>query len=124
VTFEGTTLALTLSQRRSFLERVVGAQVSESTISRAITRLGWSRNKAREYCDHGARDVSPCWSDPKKWASCLSTDPSICSAGVAAPPVGVGRDLMELARAGPYTVLSAVSELVRNLLALSEEERR
>ncbi len=32
--------ALTLSQRRSFLERVVGAQVSESTISRAIKRLG------------------------------------------------------------------------------------
>ena len=39
--------ALTLSQRRSFLERVVGAQVSESTISRAIMRLGWSRKKDR-----------------------------------------------------------------------------
>ncbi len=39
--------ALTLSQRRSFLERVVGAQVSESTISRAIKRLGWSRKKDR-----------------------------------------------------------------------------
>jgi transposase len=37
--------ALTLSQRRSFLERVVGAQVSESTISRAIKRHGWSRKK-------------------------------------------------------------------------------
>ena len=35
--------ALTLGQRRSFLERVVGAQVSESTISRAINRVGWSR---------------------------------------------------------------------------------
>ena len=58
--------ALTLSQRRSFLERVVGAQVSESTISRAIKRLGWSRNKDREYCDRGARDVSPYWPDPKK----------------------------------------------------------
>lgn len=94
--------------------------MSESTISRAIKRLGWSRNKDREYCDRGARDVSPCWSDPKKWAVCLSTDPSIGSAGVAAPPVGVGLDLMKLAGAGPYAVLSAVSELVRNLLALSE----
>lgn len=35
--------ALTLGKRRSFLERVVGARVSESTISRAIKRLGWSR---------------------------------------------------------------------------------
>lgn len=94
--------------------------MSDSTFSRAIKSLGWSRNKNREYCDHGTRDVSPCWSDPKKWASCLSTDPSIGSAGVAAPPVGVGRDFMKLAGAGPYAVLSAVSELVRNLLALSE----
>ena len=37
--------ALTLGQRRSFLERVVGAQVSESTISRAINRVRWSRKK-------------------------------------------------------------------------------
>jgi transposase len=37
--------ALTLSHRRSFLERVLGAQVSESTTSRAIKRLGWSREK-------------------------------------------------------------------------------
>ena len=39
--------ALTFSQRRSFLERAVGAQVSESTISRAIKKLGWSRKKDR-----------------------------------------------------------------------------
>ncbi len=39
--------ALTFGQRRTFLERVVGAQVSESTISRAIKRLGWSRKKDR-----------------------------------------------------------------------------
>jgi transposase len=39
--------ALTLGQRRTFLERVVGAQVSESTISRAIKRLRWSRKKDR-----------------------------------------------------------------------------
>ena len=37
--------ALTLGKRRNFLERVVGARVSESTISRAIKRLGWSRKK-------------------------------------------------------------------------------
>jgi hypothetical protein len=38
--------ALTLGQRRNFLERVVGAQVSDSTISRAIKRLGWSRKRS------------------------------------------------------------------------------
>jgi transposase len=39
--------AVTLAHRRTFLERVVGAQVSESTTSRAIKRLGWSRKKDR-----------------------------------------------------------------------------
>ena len=37
--------ALTLAHRRTFLERVIRAQVSEPTISRAIKRLGWSRKK-------------------------------------------------------------------------------
>jgi len=27
---------------------------------------GMEPKKDCEYCDHGARDVSPCWSDPKK----------------------------------------------------------
>ena len=39
--------AVTLAHRHTFLERLVGAQVSESTISRAIKRLGWSRKKDR-----------------------------------------------------------------------------
>ena len=39
--------AVTLAHRRTFLERVDGAQVSESTISRAIKRLGGSRKKDR-----------------------------------------------------------------------------
>jgi transposase len=37
----------TLPQRREFLSRVAGARVSESTISRALRRLGWSRKKDR-----------------------------------------------------------------------------
>jgi transposase len=37
--------AATLPQRREFLQRVAGVRVSDSTISRAIKRLGWSRKK-------------------------------------------------------------------------------
>ena len=58
--------AATLSERREFLGRVAALSVSDSTVSRMLRRLGWSRKKDCEYCDHGARDVSPCWSDPKK----------------------------------------------------------
>jgi transposase len=39
--------AATLSQRREFLERVIGIRVSESTISRLLKRLGWTRKKDR-----------------------------------------------------------------------------
>jgi transposase len=39
--------AATLEQRCEYLERVAGVGVSESTISRAIRRLGWSRKKDR-----------------------------------------------------------------------------
>ena len=42
--------ASSLSQRRKFLERVAGVRVSESTISRLLKRLGWSRKK-----DHGCQ---------------------------------------------------------------------
>jgi transposase len=56
----------TLSERREFLEKAVGVRVSESTVSRMLRRLGWSRKKGCEYCDHGARDVCPWRSDPKK----------------------------------------------------------
>jgi transposase len=37
--------AATLPQRREFLERVAGVRVSDSTVSRALKRLGWSRKK-------------------------------------------------------------------------------
>jgi transposase len=39
--------AATLPQRREFLERVVGVSVSDSTVSRALRRMGWSRKKDR-----------------------------------------------------------------------------
>ena len=39
--------AATLPQRREFLQRMAGVRVSDSTISRAIKRLGWSRKKDR-----------------------------------------------------------------------------
>ncbi len=37
----------TLTQRCSYLERVTGTQLSEATVSRAIKRLGWVREKHR-----------------------------------------------------------------------------
>ena len=37
--------AATLSERCEFLEKVAGLQVSESTLSRMLRRLGWSRKK-------------------------------------------------------------------------------
>jgi transposase len=39
--------AATLSHRREFLERVAGIRVSDSTVSRMLKRLGWSRKKDR-----------------------------------------------------------------------------
>ena len=39
--------AATLPQRRQFLERVAGVEVSDSTVSRMLKRLGWSRKKDR-----------------------------------------------------------------------------
>ena len=39
--------AATLSERSSFLGRVAGVSVSESTLSRVLRRLGWSRKKDR-----------------------------------------------------------------------------
>ena len=35
----------TLSERREFLEKVANVRVSDSTVSRALRRLGWSRKK-------------------------------------------------------------------------------
>ncbi len=37
--------AATLSERREYLGRVVGVRVSDSTVSRMLKRLGWSRKK-------------------------------------------------------------------------------
>ena len=39
--------AATLSERREYLARVAGLSVSESTVSRMLKRLGWSRKKDR-----------------------------------------------------------------------------
>jgi len=39
--------AATLSERREYLRRVSGVRVSESTVSRMLKRLGWSRKKGR-----------------------------------------------------------------------------
>lgn len=39
--------AATLCERREFLRRVTGLSVSESTVSRMVGRLGWSRKKDR-----------------------------------------------------------------------------
>jgi transposase len=39
--------AATLRQRREFLRRAAGVSVSESTVSRALRRLGFSRKKDR-----------------------------------------------------------------------------
>ena len=39
--------AATLSERREYLGRVAGVRVSDSTVSRMLRRLGWSRKKDR-----------------------------------------------------------------------------
>jgi transposase len=39
--------AATLSERREFLGRACDVSVSESTVSRMLSRLGWSRKKDR-----------------------------------------------------------------------------
>ncbi len=39
--------AATLPQRREFLQRVAEVRVSDSTVSRMLKRMGWSRKKDR-----------------------------------------------------------------------------
>jgi transposase len=39
--------AATLSERREYLGRMAGVSVSQSTVSRMLKRLGWSRKKDR-----------------------------------------------------------------------------
>jgi transposase len=38
-------LAAALCERDEFLERAAGVRVSDSTVSRMLRRLGWSRKK-------------------------------------------------------------------------------
>ena len=49
--------AATLPQRREFLRRVCGVEVSDSTVSRVLRRMGWSRKKDRWV---RARETSSC----------------------------------------------------------------
>jgi len=56
----------TYLQRAKLLFELLGVQVSKATLCRAVKRLGNTRKKDCEYCDHGVRDVLPVWSDPKK----------------------------------------------------------
>src|SRR5215212_471784 len=44
--------AATLSQRRTFLQEITGVLVSNSTVSRLLKRLGYTRKKDCEYCDY------------------------------------------------------------------------
>jgi len=37
--------AATLPQRREFLRRVCGVELSDSTVSRVLRRMGWTRKK-------------------------------------------------------------------------------
>jgi transposase len=39
--------AATLSERREFLKEAAGLRVSDSTVSRMLRRLGWSRKKGK-----------------------------------------------------------------------------
>jgi transposase len=39
--------AATLPQRREYLQKIAGLKVSESTVSRMLKRMGWSRKKDR-----------------------------------------------------------------------------
>jgi hypothetical protein len=58
--------SVTYEKRADLLCELLGVKVSKATICRAIERLGYTRKKGCEYCDHGCRDVSLGRSDPKK----------------------------------------------------------
>jgi transposase len=58
--------AVTYEKRADLLCELLGVRVSKSTICRMVRRLGYTRKKDCEYCDHGVRDVLPVRSDPKK----------------------------------------------------------
>jgi transposase len=58
--------AVIYEKRADLLCELLGVRVSKSTICRMVRRLGYTRKKDCEYCDHGVRDVLPVRSDPKK----------------------------------------------------------
>ena len=58
--------AVTYEKRADLLYELLGVRVSKATMCRTIGRLGYTRKKDCEYCDHGVRDVLPVRSDPKK----------------------------------------------------------
>src|SRR5918995_1342840 len=58
--------AVIYENRADLLCELLGVRVSKSTICRMVRRLGYTRKKDCEYCDHGVRDVLPVRSDPKK----------------------------------------------------------
>jgi transposase len=65
--------AATLSERREFLQKAAGVRVSESTVSRMLRRLGFSRKKECG-CERERRVLEgglarPCgWGDPRRAA--------------------------------------------------------
>jgi transposase len=63
----------TLPQRREFLRRVCGVSVSDSTVSRTLGRMGWSRKK-----DRWARAKGTSGSEPPprslRWPPVLSSE--------------------------------------------------
>ena len=50
--------AATLSERREFLQKVAGVRVSDSTLSRMLRRLGWSRKNRKKDRWVRARETS------------------------------------------------------------------
>jgi transposase len=70
--------AATLSERREFLQKAAGVRVSESTVSRMLRRLGWSRKKRSVGASERDEFLRAAWrslwslgrSTPSGWCSC------------------------------------------------------
>ncbi len=67
----------TLTHRREYLEKVAGVSVSESTVSRMLKRMGWSRKKiggcerARRVLEGGLGDAARQLSRHRREAACV-----------------------------------------------------
>src|SRR5215213_8567466 len=83
--------AATLPERREFLRRTCGVSVSDSTVSRMLKRLGWTRKRsvgANERDEFfraawrvmvAAATPSPSvWSSSRRWAPTLLSDAPVC----------------------------------------------